>query len=244
MAGSTTGKERFLQVHVMNREIVIGLLKEHTEICSTSPVSNRLNNKDTCSFCQDVNRDTLLLITKMPGARKSFDVGIAIDNTTRQEPYKPYQTAGFKLFRRDQTGGIKSIFQNSFTMGYKAVVIISHGVPNIPPMYLENALKNLRNGASAVFGPLMNGTFYLVGMTLSEYRNLVDSGEMDVIDFEDNDARERSVALIMDSCNHCHILPEWYRVKKVEDLQRLHDDFENGIGYKARWTNATASVII
>jgi len=228
----------------MNKEIVIGLLKEHTEVCSTSSVSNRINEKDICSFCQNVNRDTLLLMTKLTGARKTVDVGIAIEDTAEQEPYKPYQTAGFKLFKRGQTDGIKSMFRNSFTMGYKIVVIISHGVPNIPPMYLENALKNLRNGASAVVGPLVNGTFYLVGMTLSEHRNLINSGKMDVIDFEDSDARERSVAHIMDSCNHCHILPEWYRVENVEDLQKLHDDFENGIGYQARWTNSMALVLL
>jgi len=228
----------------MNKEIVISLLKEHSEVCFSSSVSKRINEKDRSSFCQNVNRDTLLLMTRIPGARKTVDVGIALDNNAEQAPYKPYQTAGFKLFRHGQTGGIKSIFQNSFTMGYKAVVIISYGVPNIPPMYIESALKNLRNGASAVVGPLINGTFYLTGMTLSEYRNLVNSGKMKIIDFEDSNARERSVALIMDSCNHCHILPEWYRVENIEDLQRLHYDFENGIGYKARWTNATASVLI
>jgi len=228
----------------MNKEIVIGLLKEHTGVYSSSLVSNRIGEEDICSFCQNVNRDTLLLMTKITGARKTVDVGIALEDAAEQDPYKPYQTAGFKLFRRAQTGGTKSIFQNSFTMGYKAVVIISHGVPNIPPVYLENALKNLRNGASAVVGPLINGTFYLVGMTLSEHRNLVNSGKMDVIDFEDNDARERSVALIMDSCDHCHILPEWYRIENIKDLQRLHSDYKKGIGYKARWTNATALVLM
>jgi len=229
----------------MNREIVIAFLREHESLCPLSSVSKLLTRKSVCSFCHHLNRDTLLLITSIKGARKSVDVGIALSSTSGMEQYKPYITAGFTIFRqKGKTERIKGIFDSAFNKGYESVIALAHSVPNIPPGYLENALKDLRNGFSLVAGPLINGGFYLIGMTESEHRHLKETGALCAIDFENSNERDLSINTMKDSCAQCNFLPEWYCIKCLEDLRRLHTDFQNGVGSRARWTNRIADEIV
>jgi glycosyltransferase A (GT-A) superfamily protein (DUF2064 family) len=231
----------------MNHEIVVGFVKEHEEICLNKGMSQALRKKGDCSFCQNVNRDLFLLITTMRGARKTSDVGLALSPTSRAEYYKPYSTAGFSLFqqrRGTETERVARIFDEAFLKGYEIVILVAPGAPNIPLEYLEHALGELREGKDIILGPMLNGKFYLIGIRRSEFDRLRDSHLLDDIDFDNRDTRDRTITRLQAACTNCSLLPEWYAVKSIEDLKKMHKDSTKGRGWKARWTTCMVDDMI
>lgn len=223
----------------MNREIVIGFLNEHDKNCPYLTVSNCIKIKKDCAFCSYLNRDISILITKFQGARKTVDVGIALSPTSKHTLYEPYECAGFEVFYQKghtETQRIKSIFQESISRGYDTVILISHNVPNLPLKYVEDALTDMRNGSSLVLGPSNNGMFYLIGMKKNLWEQSLQSDMFNRLSFSHPIHRNSIMKLFQDSCESCAVLPNWYIVKSLEDLRKLHQDSVHGIGCKARWT--------
>jgi hypothetical protein len=231
----------------MNREIIVGFVKEHEEACLHASLSTAIRATRICSFCQNANRDSLLLITRMHEARKTLDVGLALSPTSRPEPYKPYTTAGFALFRQNhgtESERIHAVFDEAFERGYESVIIVAHGAPNIPIEHLEYGLHELRNGKNIVLGPTSNGNFYLIGMKKAAYRRLIMKGLFDVIDFSNRENRDISIGRIREATADLGILPEWYIVRSLDDLKRLREDSSRGRGWNARWTTCMIDGII
>jgi len=231
----------------MNREIVIGFVREHEEVCIYKPLARAIQAKRPCSFCQNVNRDCLLLITCMREARKTVDVGLALSPASKPESYQPYTTAGFYLFRQDrstESENIRTIFDTAFQKGYESVIFVAHGSPNIPLEYLEYALSELRNGKQIILGPTLNGKFYLIGLKKWAYECLREEDIFNDIDFDSVDERDRIIDRIRTSCSACTLLPEWYVIKSIDDLRKMYDDSVNGRGWKARWTTCLVDDII
>jgi glycosyltransferase A (GT-A) superfamily protein (DUF2064 family) len=231
----------------MNREIVIGFVKEHEEICLHHALARAIQEKRPCSFCQNVNRDCLLLITRMREARKTLDVGVALSPSSKPEPYMPYERAGFTIF--SQKGGtqserIRAVFHEAFGRGYESVILVAHGAPNLPLEHLEYALSELKDGRGIILGPTLNGKFHLVGMKGSEYTRLHEHDLFDDIDFDSSDDRDRVIDRVREVFSSCTILPEWYAIKSIDDLKKMHDDLLNGRGWNARWTTCLVDDII
>ena len=231
----------------MNNEIVIGFLIEHQLACPHISVSNSIKSKKACEFCNHMNRDVCLLITNIYGARKTVDIGLALSPLAKAGAYFPYKKAGFELFSQEgktESEKIKSIFKQAFEMEYQSVVIISHSVPNLPLDYLENALSSLRNGSNLVVGPLKNGMFYLIGMK-RQMHDIINNGKMfHNINFNNSSLRDSTVKNMKNHCNGCSILPEWYILKSINDLKKMHNDYRQGIGGKAQWTHSIANELL
>jgi len=227
----------------MNREILIGFLKEHEKVCPRSSLSRRLESRGGCFLCTHINRDTLLLISRMDGARESVDIGFAYPPVAELDAYKPYVAAGFKAYAQvgaNEKERIENIFDNAFSNGYDLVVVLAYGVPNIPPCYLDEALLSLRKGTDLVLGPLKNGKFYLIGMNNKAHAILKETMLIKHLDFEGPDKRKQILRMIKSSGISCRILPEWYTLKSFHDFKRLMRDTAKGIGWKARWTRFVA----
>ncbi len=231
----------------MNREIVVGFVKEHEDACLHTALSQSLRAKDACGFCHTMNMDSLLLITRIHEARKTVDVGIALSSKSKPEPYTPYHTAGFHFFHQtnaSESENIRTVLKEAFDMGYESVILMGHGTPNIPLEYLENALEELRRGKEIVLGPTLNGRFYLIGIKKSLYERLMDANLFNDINFNIRKGRDRVIRKIRETCSNCNVLPEWYAIKSIEDLRRLCDDSLKGQGWKARWTTCLGNDII
>ncbi len=223
----------------MNREIVVGFVKEHEEACLHRSFSQALKRRSDCSFCHHVNKDSLLLITRLREARKTVDVGLALSPASKSEPYRPYQRAGFSFFHQkigSESENIRAIFEEAFEKGYESVILMGHGTPNIPPAYFEEALRALRKGKEITLGPTTNGRFYLIGMTRSQYTTLRDGSLFDELDFNTRRGRDTAIRKIMQTCSNCAVLPEWYAIKSLDDLRRLRADSSKGQAWKAHWT--------
>lgn len=225
----------------MNNEIVVGFLNEHRQQCQHLSVSNRIKTKRSCEFCRHMNRDISLLMSNIHGARKTVDIGLALSAIAEINTYQPYKIAGFELLYQEgnnESERIKNTFENMFLKGYKTVIIISPSVPNLPVSYLESALSYLRKKENnLVLGPLKNGMFYLIGMKKKMYETVNRSVFFNKLNFYNSAMRDTTVNMIKDYCNDCSILPEWYTLKSLNDLKKLHYDFLHGIGWKAQWTH-------
>ncbi len=122
-------------------------------------------------------------------------------------------------------------------MEYQSVVIVSHSVPHLPLNYLENARSSLRKGSNLVVGPLKNGMFYLIGMKRQMHEIINNGNVFNDINFDNSSLRDSTVKNIKNHCNSCSILPEWYILKSINDLKKMHSDYQQGIGWKAQWTH-------
>ena len=65
---------------------------------------------------------------------------------------------------RDLGARMKNAFLKGFEDGYERIVLIGSDLPDINSKHIENGLKALYNN-DLVFGPAVDGGYYLVGMT-------------------------------------------------------------------------------
>jgi glycosyltransferase A (GT-A) superfamily protein (DUF2064 family) len=223
----------------MNRDIIIGFIREHEEICLHDPLSRELKRRSGCAFCHHVNRDSLLLLTRLPEARKTVDVGMALSPDSTLEPYRPYEAAGFTFFHQDRASesqNISSILGCAFDLGYENVILMGHGMPNLPPSYIREAIHALRKHTDMVLGPLTNGSFYLIGMKQHVFATLRENGLLDELSFNNSRGRDKAIRDIVQQRPQCLVLPHWYAIRSLDDLRRLHSDAQGGQAWKARWT--------
>ncbi len=217
----------------MNRELIVGFLKD-------SPDQNQQFDRKTLrSLCSNLNRDLPILITKVQGARKTVDVGLSVSTEEVITPYEPYRRAGFRLFLPDgATEGerIKKSLAEAFEKGYESVILLSHSMPNLPTGYIEKALVRLRDAGGIVLGPLVNGGFYLIGITRSAFYSTASSTNLPELRFSDGGNKNDVIGKIGKLSIPLFLLPEWYLVKTAEDLKRVCDENEDDTEWNARWT--------
>lgn len=230
----------------MNREIVIGFLNEHTKECPYIQLSNNIDNKP-CRVCLQINRDISLLIANIKGARKTIDVGLAVLPCENITPYLPYQIAGFRILvqkGQKESVRVKNILYEVYEKGYERVILISNRVPNLPINYIENALERIRNETDVVLGPLENGMFYLIGIKRNYITNILDCIVENDFNFSGTGKQSGFINSIKTANMHPYILPPWYLIRTVNDLKKLHIDFQKGVGWKARWTHEFTRKIV
>ncbi|MFW6181449.1 MAG: DUF2064 domain-containing protein [Spirochaetota bacterium] len=227
-------------------EIVIFMVEEHHNRCSHQNLA-RILKQGCCSLCSNMNRDSLILMSSVCGARRCVDLGIALAPDSDVSSYAPYFTAGFTMFRQEGSSRGRhtvSVIRQALDEGYGSVVLLLPGVPNLPPSYVERALTRLRDGSSLVLGPLKNGAFYLIGERTDSFGLL--HGQ---VHLERELGRSRPFSgHLLDRLQkagvRCAVLPEWYRIRTVKDLRQLRSDARNGRGCQARWTQGASTAIL
>ena len=231
----------------MNRDIAVGFVKEHEEICLHHSLSQELKRKSECSFCHHVNRDSLLLLTRLPEARKTLDLGLALAPASRTSPYKPYAAAGFIFFHQKsgpESNNIASVFRDAFSRGYENVVLIAHGIPNMPPVYVVETIRAMRMGTGIVLGPMSNGRFYLIGLNAGVFESLHSEGLVAELDFNSHSGKERAIRRLIHNRTDSLMLPQWYAIKSLDDVKKLRTDSDSGRAWKARWTTCHVNDIL
>ncbi|MDD7888212.1 TIGR04282 family arsenosugar biosynthesis glycosyltransferase [Flavivirga sp. 57AJ16] len=98
------------------------------------------------------------LATKNIPTDKRIYFSDAVVNTKWKNDYKTIQV-GKNLGERMQNA-----FTKGFEDGYERIVLIGSDLPDISSVHIENGLHALNNN-EVVFGPAMDGGYYLVGMT-------------------------------------------------------------------------------
>lgn len=122
---------------------------------------------------------------------------------------------GIKLFiqKGNTLGGkIQNVFSGKFQQGYKKVLIIGVDSPTFPPEFITEASQRL-NENDVVFGPSVDGGYYMVGM--KEIFHPI---------FPDNDLGTKDVLKEdMERCEHLGLkistLSPWYDLDRFPDLE-------------------------
>ncbi|HUT65084.1 MAG TPA: DUF2064 domain-containing protein [Spirochaetota bacterium] len=217
----------------MNRELIVGFLTDRPD------QHQQFDRKTLHSLCSNLNRDLPILITKVQGARRTVDVGLSVTAEEVIIPYEPYRRAGFLLFRPEgatESERIKKSLTEAFEKGYESVIVLSHSMPNLPTGYIEDALSGLRDAGGIVLGPLINGGFYLIGITRSVFDSAASSTVLPELCFSDGGNKNEVIRRIEELLIPLFLLPEWYLVKTAEDLKRVCDENEDDTEWNARWT--------
>ncbi|GFE56203.1 TIGR04282 family arsenosugar biosynthesis glycosyltransferase [Geobacter sp. AOG1] len=124
---------------------------------------------------------------------------------------------GIPLFPQqgeDLGARMASAFSTAFARGYQDVAIIGSDSPDLPLAFIENAFAHLTNGEEAVFGPSEDGGYYLVAL------GQMHAELFDGIEWSRNDVLARSLGKAAEAGIRVALLPGWYDVDTVEDLQR------------------------
>jgi glycosyltransferase A (GT-A) superfamily protein (DUF2064 family) len=194
-----------------------------------------------------MNRDTMILMTGICGARRGVDLGLALIPDRDEAPYAPYLAAGFSLIsQRGKTRAERtlSVLRAAFDTGYRSAVLLLPGVPNLPPRFVERALTRLRDRSSLVMGPLNNGTFYLIGERADAFGMIHDDMHLEQALDSPSPFSDHLLDRLKAAGIRWTILPEWYRIRSAGDLKRLKADSRNGRGHMARWTRGVSSRLL
>lgn len=103
--------------------------------------------------------------------------------------------------------------------GYAPVVLIGSDLPLLDPGRFHHALRALRR-ANVVFGPALDGGYYLVGM----HRPQPALFEGGAIAWSGPDVLEVSIAAAERAGLDYGLLPEGFDVDTADDLERLRDE--------------------
>ncbi len=112
----------------------------------------------------------LVKITEFATESIKTDKRIYFSNTVIDTKWKnDYKTVqeGKNLGER-----MKNAFLKGFEDGYKRIVLIGSDLPDIDSKHIEKGLENLKHN-KVVFGPAIDGGYYLVGMT-KMYHSIFD----------------------------------------------------------------------
>ncbi len=111
---------------------------------------------------------------------------------------------------------LENAFETAFSLGFESVAAIGTDSPDLPLSYLEESFRILEaGGVDTVFGPAMDGGYYLVALR-SNYPGLFRN-----IPWSTNQVLEKSLTAAASLGLQVACLPVWHDMDTVEDLKRF-----------------------
>ncbi len=130
---------------------------------------------------------------------------------------------------------LAAIVADEFAAAATAVAVLSSDSPNLPAEFLSAAFARLDEGYDAVFGPCDDGGYYL-GAVRAPHLPLFTTPTM-----SSATTLAETLALAETLRLRVALLPHWYDVDYVADLERLHADLAREDGRAAPHTWAMLS---
>lgn len=159
-------------------------------------------------------RDTLCRTSRLAG----IDQILFYANEPDAAPFFRRLAPSTPLFPqqgKDLGERMANAFRTAFTHGYREVAIIGSDSPDLPLPFIKNAFAPLANDeAGAVFGPSEDGGYYLVAL------NQMHAELFGGIEWSRSDVLARSLGKAAEAGIRVALLPGWYDVDRIEDLQR------------------------
>lgn len=117
---------------------------------------------------------------------------------------------------------MERFFDDQFAAGRRRVIVIGSDSPTLPTEYVERALQ-LLDDYDCVLGPATDGGYYLVGQRDAS-RPIFDG-----IDWSSSNVFEQTLLRVKQCGATLALLPEWYDVDTVEDLERLRREISESL---------------
>lgn len=109
-------------------------------------------------------------------------------------------------------------FSEMFEGGCETCCIIGSDSPDLPPAYVRDAFAQLATEqVDITLGPATDGGYYLLGMR-QPWAQLFDA-----IDWSTSSVHDQSLAAARNSGLNVALLPIWYDIDTVEDLQAFQE---------------------
>jgi rSAM/selenodomain-associated transferase 1 len=180
--------------------------------------------------------------------RDTLDVARAVPDVTRYVAYLPHdESEYFRQLAPDfeltpQAGEslgerLNNALTGCLSQGYGQAVIMDSDSPTLPSAYVAQAFDEL-DAADVSLGPCEDGGYYLIGLKqpqprlLREVRMSTPNVLRDTLDLA------REVGL------RAALLPTWYDVDTLVELQRLRDELRPPADGIARYTREFLEVAI
>ena len=126
---------------------------------------------------------------------------------------------------------LDAVLTASLNLGYDRVAAINSDSPNLPAEYIARAFDLLHDEAlDVVFGPCDDGGYYLIGVKAPHPRLVRD------VQMSTPHVLRDTLAVAKREGLTTKLLPMWYDVDAISDLQRLQTDLEAAPQQVARHT--------
>ncbi|MDO5969746.1 TIGR04282 family arsenosugar biosynthesis glycosyltransferase [Flavivirga aquimarina] len=141
----------------MNKELVIVFVKNIKLGKVKTRLAKTIGNQGAFDVYSELVKVTEEATQNLQADKRIY-FSDAVVNTKWINDYKTIQE-GENLGER-----MKNAFIKGFEDGYERIVLIGSDLPDISSDHIENGLEALKNN-NVVFGPAVDGGYYLVGMT-------------------------------------------------------------------------------
>lgn len=170
-------------------------------------------------------RDTYAVMEAVQEERELLSLALCYTPAEELEAFEAADFEGCMLLsqRGTQLGErLQNCFADLFELGFSSVVVIGADSPTLPPELVHEAFEQLMEPEKIVMGPATDGGFYLIGM------NVLHLQIFEQIDWEE----EKTLLQVQARASQCQIalslLPEWYDVDTLADLQHLQQQIAAG----------------
>lgn len=164
--------------------------------------------------------------------RDTLDIMRATPDVIRCIGYLPEAADGyfrelahdFTLMRQegaDLGERLDNLLATALAQGAAAAVVMDSDSPTLPAAYLQQAFAHLAEGADVVLGPCDDGGYYLIGLTKPQPRLLRE------VTMSTPTVLQDTLAIAAELALHVALLPTWYDVDTVTELQRLRHELAN-----------------
>jgi rSAM/selenodomain-associated transferase 1 len=133
---------------------------------------------------------------------------------------------------------MKHSFQQAFRHGFEKVVIIGSDSPDLPAHIIIKAFENL-DAFDTVIGPAVDGGYYLLGIRHDTFCPEI----FEDIPWSTDIVFDQTLKKIEQAALTFSILPEWYDVDNLSELQQLYNRYQHTSQNKRRKLTNTISYL-
>jgi hypothetical protein len=204
-----------------NRDII------HSRL--TDDLSHQEKNRLYSAFLEDtiytcLNLKDVLLKVNYPSeeAKSIVDSSIAaLENRLTPKQKKTLKSHCFDtemITGKSQGERLKHAFEQTFTNGHRPVLLIGCVTPTLSKKAIQDAYKELKK-SDVVFGPTLEGSYYLVGL------NRMENHVLEKVEWaSDKPVYSQMVSAVSDSTLNWNELELWYDLRQPEDFEFLIRD--------------------
>jgi hypothetical protein len=117
---------------------------------------------------------------------------------------------------------MENAFVEVFSQGFDRAILIGSDSPDLPNLFIEEALDALED-YDAVVGPSHDGGYYLIAFTRDTFLPQVFSG----VTWGSTEVFEQTMGILRKANLTVHALPAWGDIDTVDDLKALFQDSRN-----------------
>jgi rSAM/selenodomain-associated transferase 1 len=193
-------------------------------IMAKEPVAGKVKTRLTAPLSQETAAElyTGFLFDKIAQIK-------TIDDTSHFIAYYPASGRGFfqkhsfdnfeliEQIGNDLGKRLNGISTELISRGFDKVMMLDSDTPNLPSSYINEGLRHL-DETDIVLGPTDDGGYYLIGLKESQSAIFKD------IPWSTQEVTKITREKIAGLDKSLYLLPSWYDVDTIEDLERLKSD--------------------